>query len=85
MLSGVPVLVNDFEVMREITQDGTLATLYKSNNIEDCSEKMLELINHIDEYKEMAKTKVQKVKELYSIDNHINSLMHLYSDILWKN
>ena len=81
MMSGVPVITNDYVVMKEVTHNGALAMLYKSNDIEDCSHKLLEFIDNIDEQKAKANTIKDKVKNIYSIDNHINRLMNIYSNL----
>lgn len=81
MLSGVPVIVNDFVVMKEISQDGELATLYKSNDIDDCADKILAFVDNVGQYKQRAKSQVHRISELYSIDNHINNLSNIYKEL----
>lgn len=81
MMSGVPVMTNDYVVMKEVTHNGALAMLYKSNDIEDCSQRLLEFIDNIDEQKAKANTIKDIVKNIYSIDNHINKLMNIYCNL----
>lgn len=81
MLCGVPVIVNDFEVMEEISQYGALATLYTSNNHNDCANKILNLIDNLNKYRESAELQVLNVKNTYSIKNHINNLYSLYQKL----
>ncbi len=81
MLSGVPVIVNDFVVMKEISQDGELATLYKSNDIDDCADKILAFVDNMGQYKQRAKSQIHRISELYSIDNHINNLLNIYEKL----
>lgn len=81
MMSGLPVITNDYVVMKEVTHDGALATLYKSNDIDDCSQKILTFLEYIDEYKTKACKIKEHVKNLYSIDNHIKKLMNIYQKL----
>lgn len=81
MLSGVPVIVNDFVVMKEITQNGKFATLYKSKDINDCAHKILDFIENMDMYKQQAQAQVYKISELYSVNNHVNNLLNIYTKL----
>jgi glycosyltransferase involved in cell wall biosynthesis len=81
MLCGVPVIVNDFVVMKEITQNGKFATLYKSKDINDCAHKILDFIENMDMYKQQAQAQVYKISELYSVNNHINNLLNIYTKL----
>lgn len=81
MLSGVPVIVNDFVVMKEIAQNGKLATLYKSNDINDCAHKIIDFIENMNQYKQCAKSQVKQISELYSINNHMNNLLTIYNEL----
>ena len=81
MMSGVPVVTNDYIVMREITHDGAFALLYHSNNIDDCAAVLMDFINNIDKYKQNAITMMTKVQEMYAIDTHINCLKEIYDSL----
>ena len=70
MAAGVPVLVNDWPVMNEITDNGKLAAVYKSNNENDfmnCFFKTTSLANT----KEIA----ELVKTRFPIEEHIDALV----------
>ena len=82
MASGVPVLVNDWIVMKEITDDGVLATLYRSRDIDDCVAKLNDLADHINERKVYAQRVSGTVKQRYSIENHICNLSKVYQSTL---
>lgn len=79
MLAGLPVLVNDWEVMREVTCGGKYAMLFDTGNEEDCCLKMKEMIDNIDLFCMKAKNQVKKIRDLYSIENHINGLSIVYN------
>lgn len=84
MAAGLPVVVNDWDVMREICTDGNnkWATFFRSNDVEDCAEKMLDLIQNIDKYKEKARGIALQVCQKYSIEKHIDNLAKVYSEII---
>lgn len=78
MMSGLPVVVNDWEVMKEITQNGRFATLYETDNVEDCCEKIKDLINSLNYYQSKAQSNVEVIKRTYSIERHIDALKSVY-------
>lgn len=78
MAAGVPVFVNDWEVMREITHNGEWATLYRTKDEND-------LLKHVEAFcrtreasARKAKETAGKVKEKYSISRHIHTLYQCY-------
>lgn len=76
--SGIPVFVNDWEVMKEITDDGKLANLYKTDNVNDLLEKFMLFLQKQDEYVRRAKENAEIVREKYSIEKHIENLKEVY-------
>lgn len=85
MAAGLPVIVNDWEVMREITNDGAWATLYRSNDAEDCADKMAALIDDLRKHPDKVHLRCEKIaKEVrakFSIENHIRQLEQIYNSI----
>lgn len=79
--SGLPTLVNDWNVMKEVTCDGEFASFFRSNNIEDCCNQMQLLIENIGQRKKEAFYKAENIKKLYSIEKHIDSLAVVYNSI----
>lgn len=77
--AGIPVFVNDWEVIKEITEDGNLANLYKSKDEND----LLEIFSHFlikkDAYYEKAKVASSLVSQKYSIRNYIKNLNSIYN------
>lgn len=84
MSAGVPVLVNDWEVMREISEEGRFATLYKSNDEGDFSDKMFSLLTSLDEAKMHSVELKTVVRERYSIERHMTQLRVLYCELLGR-
>ncbi len=78
MMSGVPVIVNDFDVMKEVTGDGKLAMLYKTNDATDLFEKLQLMMRNIDQYKNQAADRIKFVKSTYSLTHCVNKLYNLY-------
>lgn len=79
MASGLPIVCNDFPVMAEITNNGEWATLFSTDDVEDCANKIQDLIMHLPERKAKAQEIAQKVREKYSIEQHIKRLSEIYS------
>ena len=79
---GIPVFVNDWDVMREITEEGRYATIYKSKDETDLMNHFLSFINCPFEYREKANAASILVRNKYSIENHINALKIVYNELI---
>ena len=79
--AGLPTFVNDWEVMTEVTQNGKLATLYKTNDTEDFCEKFMDFVNNLESYKTKAVENAKIVRDIYSIEKHIERLNELYKSL----
>ncbi len=80
--SGIPIFVNDWEVMLEITQNGKLAQLYRSGSVDGLKEKILDFVDSPGEYLEFANQAANQVRSLYNIETHLNRLSSIYSELL---
>ena len=80
LASGLPVLVNDWDVMKEITDDGRWATLFRTGDVEDCVAKLTSLSGRPTERMSNAKAAESFVRERYSIENHITALFKVYEE-----
>ena len=82
MASALPVVVNDWAVMKEISGRGKYASLYETGNVEDCLSIILTLNQKkaadADSLKEEGAWISGEVRELYSIENHIRGLYDIY-------
>ena len=81
LASGIPVLVNDWDVMKEITDNGALATLYKTGDIGDCCERVKRIHEQMKEGKEQAQKIAPSIRNRYSIEKHLKALNELYSTL----
>ena len=81
MMSGIPVIVNDFNVMKEVTEEGKLACLYETGNSYDLEEKIRYVMDNLEKYRNKAIDNSEYVKTKYSIENCINELNQIYMKI----
>ena len=82
MYVKIPVFVNDYEVMLEITGKGKHASIYQSQNEYDLLENILHFLSNRREYKIKANIASDFVKTRYGISTHINNLSKLYEKVL---
>lgn len=82
MMSGTPVIVNDLDVFKEITDNGNYAKLYSSGNIEDLANAILDQINNPEEAAKKAELAKEWAQKNYSIQSHIKNLANIYREML---
>ncbi len=80
MAAGIPVFVNDWDVMNEISADGKYATLFDSKDIQDLPAKFIHFIENKLVYNEKAQLASNYVREMYSIENHMIELKKMYKN-----
>ncbi len=80
--AGVPVFLNDWGVMMEITDNGKHATIYRSKDENDLLQKFIPFLEKPKQYEEKAKIAKRFVKNTYSIQSHILNLKDLYQSIV---
>ncbi len=76
--SSVPVFVNDWEVMKEVTEQGKWATLYKTKDENDLLEKFIVFLQNKTTKKWQEISCLAKKK--YSIQQHIINLKKNYNE-----
>jgi len=79
--AGLPTFVNDWSVMKEITEEGRFAVLYPSEEVEPLYEKFEDFMNHRKEYWVSAHNSALAVRDKYSIEKHIGHLSELYNQL----
>lgn len=86
--AGLPVALNDWVVMKEVCDLGLskknrAIRFFKTENIEDCAEKICDLLKEISSTQLHADCQQagKKVKEKYSIEKHIERLNEIYSSM----
>lgn len=78
MACGIPIFVNNWEVMTEITVDGKYATLYKTKDEHDLLQQFMLFLQNNASYQEKALEAARFVRESYSIEKHILRLKEVY-------
>ena len=78
MAAGLPVVVNDYAVMKEVC--GDMVAYYKSKDVEDCADKIIELLSNLPGRKKTAEIKANNVRKKYSIDSYIDRLAKVYEN-----
>lgn len=81
---GIPVFVNDWEVMMEITENGKYATVYKTKDENDLLEKFNDFLRNKQDYLLKARKSAAAVRKKYSIQNHLIKLEKIYNSIMAK-
>ena len=79
--TGIPVFVNDWEVMQEVTEEGRCATLYKTKDEKDLLYHFMLFLKNQTYYKEKALESSKFVREKYSIEKHIQELVNVYGTL----
>ncbi len=78
MVAGLPVLVNDYAVMKEVCGDAV--AYFRSKDVEDCAEKIEQLLADLPQKKEATRKTAEVVKKKYSIENYIDKLAKIYEN-----
>jgi glycosyltransferase involved in cell wall biosynthesis len=81
MAAGVPVFVNDWGVMRELTNDGAIGTVFKSNDAQDLCEQFLDFVVNPKKYKQKAEKANAYVRENYSVKRFFETLKEVYQKL----
>lgn len=79
---GVPTFVNDWYVMKEISENGKYALLYKSDNVNDLTRMIVQFSKDTVNFKDKALKNIQIIRKKYSIKSHIANLNDIYQKIL---
>ena len=81
MMMGVNVIVNDSEMIKEITHNGKYATLYKTKDEVSFAEKTRYILLGLDDFKIIAETVKEECRMIFSIEKHISGLINIYNQI----
>lgn len=82
MMSETPVVANDLDVFREITNNGRFAELYKTKDEYDLADKIIKLINNKKRMEWLRKEPKEWALKKFSIENHVIKLIDHYQDLL---
>ena len=79
--AGVPVVVNDWEVMKDITDNGKWAFLYQTGDVDSCAKVLAELIADPACFKASAQEHAGEIRTRFSIERHIRGLFEVYQTV----
>jgi len=82
MATELPVFVNDWGVMNEITDCGKYATIYKTKNELDLLQHFMLFLQNKQTYHTKAREAAAFVRQKYSIENHIAELKRVYEKMV---
>ncbi len=81
MAAGLPVFVNDWAVMKEITADGKYATIYETKNENDLLRQFMLFLQNKKPNEQKAIQAKLFVHQNFSIEKHIINLKKIYSGL----
>ncbi len=81
MLAQKVIFVNDLEIMKEITEDGTVGTIFQTKNEQDLFEKFMHFYKNQTLYKNKARRVSEYVSNKYNINTYIQTLQKHYFNL----
>jgi glycosyltransferase involved in cell wall biosynthesis len=78
MAHGLPCLLSDLEVHREITAAGTAGMLFRTGDADDLQRKLLTLIENGDLRSAYSEAAYQRVKEVYNREVALRSYLRVF-------
>lgn len=82
MLSGTPTVVSDIPPLLEASKNGEFSEVFKTQNAEQLSEKVLKLLKNANLREDLGNRALKFAKENFSIEAHLKNLKNLYENIL---
>lgn len=82
--SAIPVFVNDWEVMQEVTSQGKYAHLYQTKNTSDLLEQFSHFIAQRESMQAEAREAAIRAKEQFGIQQHLEHLTDVYQALISK-
>lgn len=76
MAVGLPIVVNDWPVMKEVC--GDMVAYYKSKDVGDCADTIEKLLAELLQRKETAKKNAEVIRKRYSIEAYLARLNNVY-------
>lgn len=81
LAAGISVFVNDWEVMKEITENGNLAILYKSKDEYDLLDKFMLFLQSKEKFQSKAEGVKNTVRKKYDINSYLIHLKEIYASL----
>jgi glycosyltransferase involved in cell wall biosynthesis len=81
LLAGVPAVVSDIKALREVTDEGRYAVLFRTGDADDLARRLIELADDEARRKELSARGRAWAGEQFGIAVHIARLRELYSAV----
>jgi glycosyltransferase involved in cell wall biosynthesis len=82
MAMGIPVFVNDWEVMKEITENGNHGKLFKTRNEHDLYSKFSQFLQNKEAFIQKSKKDAVWARQKYDISRCLKELRNIYAELL---
>ena len=82
MLSKVPCLLSDIPTLKEISDNGKYAKLFRKGNEKDLADKIINFINLKSDSEELTENAYNWAKKNFSIRAHIDNLKSIYTSVI---
>ena len=79
--AGLPVFVNDWVVMKEITENGKYGVLYETKSTQDLFVKYLEFLDNRRAYLKRANQAAEAIRMKFDIGEHAIRLQNMYASL----
>lgn len=77
--AGLPIVVNDHPVMKEVCGEANDGIRYfKTNDAEDAAKALTDMIGNLANSKKAAEANAERVRKKYSIQQHIDTVNQIY-------
>jgi len=84
MMAGVPMIVSDIGSLLEVTGDGRYASVFRTGDDVDLSERMISLALDPKRRASLAAAAQKWAHEQFGIETHLRNLRALYEELLTK-
>jgi glycosyltransferase involved in cell wall biosynthesis len=81
MAAGLPVLFTNRGCLRETVVEGETGMEIKINDPEDLADKILWMLDNPNEMKRMGSSGRERYKRLYTLENHTQKMLNVFSTI----
>jgi glycosyltransferase involved in cell wall biosynthesis len=81
MMMGVPTVLSDIPALREASDDGKYAVLFKTGDADDLAIKLIEVLNDRTQRARLSSEAKQWAVSQFSIEAHIANLLSLYESL----
>src|SRR5205085_1065290 len=85
LMAGVPAVVSDIKALREVTDDGRYAALFRTGDANDLARQLIELARAPAQRKELSARGREWAMQQFGIATHIARLRHEPFDVLHLN